>query len=379
MARLLKWKTHISSAIIICFGILWPQHYNEKSIIASTIDDDIFGGLWQARRHLVAPYFNETIYHNMIQKERISYLVEALNVTLRVLEAVNLAAFLDAGVLLGWYRHNGSMIPWDIDADVGIITEECLRKYPDQTELERRMRELLPVPYVLEFMSCEPTLRGNGRDFAGIIADSRNGVKVDIFGFYMVNSANDTFGWRKNGSWLQRDLDSETYHKVIPRDAILPLQSGNFSGISGRFIPKDPKRFLQWDFGFVIDPPIFPFGFSLKVVMTPAATISVLLTLLDAGQFASSLISLLAVFLLDGGFRVVALILLISELRHRNTSAGTTCSRILKLSSLTLLCLTLQPLAPQFFATVMEAFGAREFTVNKERFCLLYKLICIDS
>lgn len=299
--------------------------------------------------------------------------------TLQVLEAVNLAAFLDAGVLLGWYRHNGSMIPWDIDADVGIITEECLSKYPDQTELERRMRELLPVPYVLEFMSCESTLRGNGRDFAGIIADSRNGVKVDIFGFYMVNPANDTFTWRKTGTWLQRDLDSEIYHKVIPRDAILPLQSGDFSGISGRFIPNDPKRFLQWDFGFVIDPPIFPFGFSLKVVMTPVATISVLLTLLDAGQFTSSLISLLAVFLLDGGFRVVALILLILGLRHRNTSAGTTCSRILKLSSLTLLSLTLQPLAPQFFATVMEALGAREFTVNKERFCFLYKLICIDS
>ena len=376
----MNWATYIAGAIVVGFGVIWPQHYSESSIISSTIDDDIFGGLWQARRHFVEPYFDETIYHTMTQRERLQLLVEALNVTLSVLEQVNLATFLDAGVLLGWYRHNGSMIPWDIDADVGVITNECLSKYPDQGELERLVRDLLPAPYVLEYMNCEPSMRGNGRDFAGIIADSRNGIKVDIFGFYTVQAVNDTFRWRKNGSWLQRDLDSDSYHKVIPRDAVLPLQWGNFSGISGRFIPNDPKRFLQWDFGFVLDPPIFPFGFSLTVVMAPAATIAVILTLLITGESAPRVVSFLAFFLLDGGYRVVALILIILGLQGvKSSSVGSITSRIFTLSTLSLLSFALQPLAPQLFATCMEAVGAKEFTANKERFCFFYKLICIDS
>jgi hypothetical protein len=36
------------------------------------------------------------------------------------------------------------------------------------------------------------------------------------------------------------------------------------------------------------------------------------------------------------------------------------------------------PLAPQLFGETMEALGVPGFTVNPERYCLLYKVICID-
>mmetsp|Transcript_7129 Transcript_7129/g.5908 ORF Transcript_7129/g.5908 Transcript_7129/m.5908 type:complete len:90 (+) Transcript_7129:644-913(+) len=33
--------------------------------------------------------------------------------------------FLIAGSLLGWYRHNQSQIPWDLDSDVGLMRDDC--------------------------------------------------------------------------------------------------------------------------------------------------------------------------------------------------------------------------------------------------------------
>ena len=28
--------------------------------------------------------------------------------------------------MIGWYRHDGGAIPWDIDLDIGILESECI-------------------------------------------------------------------------------------------------------------------------------------------------------------------------------------------------------------------------------------------------------------
>lgn len=364
----------ISWIVILYFGIVSPPHYSEESLVEATIDDDVFGGLWQTHRHVSRRFFNDTLYGHIKQEERMRSIVGTLNATIQTMQALGLAVFLDSGTLIGWYRHNGTVIPWDVDGDVGTITEECLAKYPDQGALEKKIRKLLPPPYELEYWDCN-TRPDLDRHFIGYVSDSRNGFKVDIFGYSAVDSSKDTYSWRKKGHWLQRDLDRNGTHRVVPRDAILPLQWGNFSGVTGDIIPNDPKRALQWDFGFILDPPIFPHGLALNIALSPA-TFIVLIILSTVSCFELGL--LIKVFaslcLLGGGMRVISLILCVLSSRTR----GSIVTAALRGLLLIMLLSEFSPLAPQLFGETMEALGVPTFTVNPERYCLLYKVICID-
>jgi hypothetical protein len=365
--------------VIAWFGVVYPKHYTEGSVLDSTIDDPVFGGLWETHRHVTRKYFNESSFHSMKQSDRLDLLVEALNVSVRAMEQVNLQTFIDAGVLLGWYRHHGKMIPWDIDADIGILTDECLEKYPDQAKLEAKLRSVLPHPYVLEYINCRPEHRKEGQEFAGIITDSRNGMKVDIFGFNTVDGSSDHFSWRRKRPFLQRDLDADIYHKVIPRDAILPLRWGNFSGITGNIIPNDAKRFLQWDFGFVIDPPIFPHGFSRMIDLSILSVVLVAICVACYCRLTDAIACLCAICILGGGYRLVALTLLLVGPALRLHKGSTLLESAVWYLAIISLFSDFLPLGPQLFATLMETIGAKNFTTNKERLCILYKLLCVDT
>ena len=340
----------------------------------ATIDDPFFGGLWETRRHVAIRFFNDSLFATITQRERTRTIVGVLNATVYVMQKLDLPVFLDSGTLIGWFRHNGSVIPWDTDGDVGMLTEECLRKYPDQYALERKIRELLPPPYELEYWNCSsrPDL---GRDFIGYVSDSRNGFKVDVFGYSTVDASSDKFSWRKKGSWLQRDLDRNYTHRVIPQDAILPFRWGNFSGVTGDILPNDSKRVLQWDYGFVIDPPIFPHGLCMKVVLSPGTLFVFLILCLSSFKLGLVVKAFISLFLLGGGLRVIALVLCLAS--HRKKSGDLLVSGLRLLCFLTLLS-EFHPLVPQVFAACMEFFGVPAFTVNHERYCLFYKFLCVD-
>jgi hypothetical protein len=371
--------TMLALGILITVGILSPVHYSEESILDSTIDDPVFGGLWETQRHVVRPYFSTIHFHTMRQRDRLNLLVAALNATVNVLQLSNIPTFLDAGVLLGWYRHGGGMIPWDIDADVGILAADCLEKYPDQKLLESRIRSLLQAPYVLEYFDCR-TDPARDRHFAGIITDKRNGLKVDIFGYHEIDASLDTFSWRKQGSWLQRDLDRDRYHKVVPKDAVLPLQWGNFSGVYGPIIPNDPERALRWDFGYVLDPPIFPHGFARKVSSSPLSIAICLTLILLLGTVAQRIIFVLICLMTGGGYRILSLGLVVMDLCEQgNIRARSKTLKTLKLLCLVSLLNDLTPLFSQTSAVVYEALGVEGYTVNVGRFCFMYKLLCIDT
>lgn len=368
--------------VVVCiyvFGIWWPQHYTEESILESSISDPVFGGLWETQRHVVVPYFGMEHFHGMKQHARLELLVQALNVTISALKMSDIPAFIDAGVLLGWYRHNEKMIPWDIDADVGIDGDDCLKRYPNQSTLEARVRSFLPQPYVLEYLDCNNN-PANGRGFAGIVADSRNGLKVDIFGFHTVDASTDAFSWRKDGNWVQRDLDRDLYHKVFPRDSIFPLKLGQFEGITGEIIPNDPKTVLQWDFGFVLDPPIFPHGISLKISAHPVSIIAVAVFMICFGSITDVTIAMLAALMLGGGFRVVSLVLAVISVPATKPNRAIRIGRaLMRLACVMLLFRDFVPIAPQMFAATMEALGIHDFLVNKQRYCFLYKVLCVDT
>ena len=365
---------------VLFFGVISPQHYSEESILSTTIDDRIFGGHWETYQHLSSAYFDEAQYTSLTQRERLEYLVGTANATVAALNAVGLQAFIDAGSLLGWYRHDGKPIPWDIDVDIGILGDECRSKFPDQSVLEAKLRAVIDPRYAVDFFSCDVV---PDQEFAGVIGDTQTGMKADVFAYNEVDTSTDSISWRKGKSWLQRDQDRNYTQKVKPRESILPLKWGNFSGVTGYIIPNNPKQMLQWDYSYDLDIHLFPLWLALKVSMSTFSALGVfaLLLLAHSPVFLASTIA--SILLLGSGLRVLALILcavFIPGARRGKTGRPlsllwTPFRIILALS----LVADLLPYAPILFVNTMEALGVRAYTVNQDRYCLFYKLICIDQ
>ena len=380
MIKLRSLATFFVLVMVLYLGIIYPQHYSIQSMLSAPIDDQVFGGFYELDRHAVLKYMNETALDTLTQRDRLGFIVETLNATVEVLHKVDLQVFIDAGTLLGWYRHKGRPIAWDNDGDVSIIGDECRTKYPDAEELLEKLRANINPRYHVEHFECFDPL-SKGYDFTGIIADLSTGFKIDIFAYNPVDSSRDTFAWRKGKEWLQRDDAKEKHWKVFPKDAILPLQWGNFSGVTGNIIPNDPKRALQWDFGFVIDPPIYPHRLNLGVAMSAISALGVLLLLVNSGDYTFILTSIAASLILAGGFRIIALVISVAfiQQRPRVRSAIGVFNEVLSYVVMILLLLDLLPVVPQLFAHIMEAFGVPGFTVNPDRYCFLYEILCIDT
>ena len=380
MIKLRPIATAFVWVMVLYLGIIYPQHYSIQSMLSAPIDDPVFGGAYELNRHALLKYMNETSRNTFTQRDRLGLIVETLNATVDVLQKVDLQVFLDAGTLLGWYRHKGRPIAWDNDGDLGILGEECRTKYPDPEELLETLRAKINPRYNVEHFDCfNPTSKGY--DFTGIIADLKTGFKIDVFSYNPVDTSNDTFTWRKGKEWLQRDDAKNRHWKVFPKDAIVPLQWGNFSGVTGNIIPNDPKRTLQWDFGFVIDPHIYPHRLNLGVAMSAISALGVLLLLVNSGDYTFILTAIAASLILAGGFRIIALIVAVAFIQQRPKvrSAIGIFNEVLSYVVMMLLVLDLLPIAPQLFAHIMEAFGVPGFTVNPDRYCFLYEVLCIDT
>ena len=380
MIKLRAFATAFVWLMVLYLGIIYPQHYSIQSMLAAPIDDQVFGGYYELDRHALLKYMNESSLTTFTQRDRLGLIVETLNATVDVLQKVDLQVFLDAGTLLGWYRHKGRPIAWDNDGDVGIIGEECRTKYPDREDLLEKMRANINPRYHVEHFECfEPLSKGH--DFTGIIVDLYTGFKIDVFAYNPVDTSKDTFTWRQGKEWLQRDDAKGRHWRVTPKDAILPLQWGNFSGVTGNIIPNDPKRALQWDFGLVIEPHIYPHRLNLGVAMSAISALGVLLLLVNSGDYTFILTAIAASLILAGGFRIIALLVAVACIQQRPKvrNALGVFNEVLSYVVMVLLLLDLLPIAPQLFAHVMEALGIPGLTVNPDRYCFLYEVLCIDT
>jgi hypothetical protein len=366
--------------MIVYLGIIHPQHYSIQSLLSAPLYDAAFGGMWELDRHSLLKYMNETVLHEWTQKDRLSHTISTLNATVTALNKVGLQAFLDAGTLLGWYRHKGRPIAWDNDGDVAIFGQECLTQYPDQSVLLERLRAEIDPRYYVENFDCHYPPKP-GTDFTGVVVDKETGFKIDVFSYNPVDTSKDTFSWRKNKEWLQRDDCKDRHWEVTPKDAIVPLQWGNFSGVVGNIIPNDPKTVLHWDFGAVLEPHIFPHRLNLGISMSLISALCVLLLLVNSGDYTFVLTAVSASLILAGGFRVISLILCVSCIqdRQKGSSSILIFNEVLSYIVIFSLLYDLLPLAPQLFAHTMEALGIPGFTVNPDRYCFLYEVICVDT
>lgn len=118
------------------------------------------------------------------QQERLGGLMRAIHVFHRAAEKHGLRYWVDYGTLLGCLR-NGELIPWDFDADLGVVKKEWEAKPGVKKDMEAAGYE------VRETKDC--------RVF--IWTDRARGMKIDIFqnvyrpsdGFFFRCRITDTF------------------------------------------------------------------------------------------------------------------------------------------------------------------------------------------
>jgi hypothetical protein len=355
----------VALSLIVYYGIVFPQHYTADSMLDATIDDPVFGGLWELERHSVVDFQTEEIQQLTTQRKRHGLFLDMLNATVAMFNQLDLQVFLEGGALLGYFR-NGEPIPWDIDVDVGVFGPECREKFPHPPDLLARMRLILPPPYHVEYFdySCDGSIRCDR--FAGIITDTRNGFKIDIFAYNNFRS-DPSIKWHSwESEWIQRD-DEWKSHRICPKSALFPLQYGEFSSgrVQGNIIPNNLRKFLHCDYGFVLEPFIYPYGLLLNCDISIISSILLLIGVATGlNDWCYVAVSIGCTFLLGGGFRLISLIL--SNFSRK--------FEIINLILITSLIIDFGPLLNQSVETIGEALSIPGYMVHDGRFCLFHKL-----
>ncbi|KAF4712275.1 glucosyltransferase [Perkinsus olseni] len=236
----------------------WLEITSEEGIYAAPVDHVLFGG----DEHLKAHTSGHSLPSGLTQRDRLDSLTKTYAAMVRAFDEVGLDVFLESSCLIGYVRHNGNPIPWDMDIDIGLLQEDCRRVFPNgNDEMYRKVSALLGPRYSVEKMGCDCGDRCEGDDgrMVGHVADKRTGFGVDIFSYATV-TAEELRPWQHDGRrWLQRIRDRDDY--TFPEEALLPLQNTTFAGVDGVLIPNKPRLFSSYEYGSNLEIHPFPWGF----------------------------------------------------------------------------------------------------------------------
>ncbi|KAF4729339.1 glucosyltransferase [Perkinsus olseni] len=184
----------------------WLEITSEEGIYAAPVDHVLFGG----DEHLKAHTSGHSLPSGLTQRDRLDSLTKTYAAMVRAFDAVGLDVFLESSCLIGYVRHNGNPIPWDMDIDIGLLQEDCRRVFPNgNDEMYHKVSALLGPRYSVEKMGCDCGHRCEGDDgrMVGHVADKRTGFGVDIFSYATVTTE-DLRPWQHDGRrWLQRVMD----------------------------------------------------------------------------------------------------------------------------------------------------------------------------
>ncbi|KAF4657383.1 hypothetical protein FOL47_008460 [Perkinsus chesapeaki] len=88
-------------------------------------------------------------------RKRLMCIQRTTEVATIALKATGIDAFLLAGSLLGWYRHDGGQIPWDTDGDTGFTESQCkaaLAQRSDAVNIASLMIPHVPAGFELQYL-----------------------------------------------------------------------------------------------------------------------------------------------------------------------------------------------------------------------------------
>jgi hypothetical protein len=192
------------------------------------------------------------------QAERAAALGRLLAAAKRMFDDAGIAYWLDAGTLLGAWRA-GAVIPWDLDADVGV----------DHAGYERlrQGRGVVVAPGFRLEVWRSAAFPDEGRRDAGIVAklfELRSGCWVDVEHYLEYELPRGQGGgqggghgrraltrvWMNNGACehcAARAKDTRR-RPLLPREWVLPLVPCLLGGLN-HTCPRQPRRYLAHFFG----------------------------------------------------------------------------------------------------------------------------------
>ena len=236
---------------------------SESDLFALPLSEDYFPRL---SNHAISKYIPSD--RVMTQGERVESISATAKEFLRVMRAIDLPVFLEAGTLLGWHR-TGGIIPWDDDADFGMLLDDCMKKFPGFRQFQRAVESRIDQN---RFRALRFSCIGEGGDeghmtFSGKLLDKKTGFYVDLFHF------------EKTAQSVQRaQLDPKRVH---PLDELLPLREVNF--LNERvFVPHKYLDWLHRQFGEDLST---PFSWHFTLYLNPS-----LITWLLVAGFAMALL-----------------------------------------------------------------------------------------
>eukprot|EP00397_Hematodinium_sp_SG-2012_P029607 GEMP01031295.1.p1 GENE.GEMP01031295.1~~GEMP01031295.1.p1 ORF type:complete len:268 (+),score=45.60 GEMP01031295.1:97-804(+) len=201
---------------LVCVGA-WYALY--ATGVPLWTEEDIYqANVWHpwfyTDEHYDARYFR----HEMTQRERSEGLARVLKAGLSGFAHLGVPAFLESSTLIGHVRHDG-MIPWDTDADFGILEEDCVRHGLTREKIQDAIPSVEVVHFACQCNTDECVK--NGTRVLGLLADRTTGSTVDIF---VYRAPNPLRPWQSaNIRWLERSNDAHADY-TFPYDILMPLK-----------------------------------------------------------------------------------------------------------------------------------------------------------
>lgn len=305
--------------------------------------------------------------------------------------------FLESASLIGHIR-SGDVVPWDNDVDFGFEISRC-KELEAQGEIRALIQRALDEdwktfgersPFFVAFASCECQIDCDTSKDArvlGRIVDSSTGFFADLFGYETVPSS-ELHNWQLEISkdWLRRHKDKAARF-AFPRNVLLPLlrvSSGpgfDYGGVPFHFyIPAAPERFLNYEYGMVLDPPLLPWKFFLFTeasvfTLTIVSVVTVLYgSWIEIGVIAYGITR-------EGGLVLMFLVSVLIGTSVLGKAESKMIKRILIAMAAVTLVYDLLPFLKQLALHAVEALNLFGWNVNPTRtltICLPIDGACID-
>ena len=179
--------------------------------------------------------------------DRIRELRNVITAALETMNKIGLEVFLDAGTLLGFFRHDASLMPWEDDGDLSFMTEECEKKFPDLQSAVEQATNL--EKFAVRSFGCRPEVDSKGkRGLSGRFVSKESGLFVDFYSYVRV--------YKSDRLTIERQFNSGNSLPVVEGvDVLLPLGNTEFLSVPVK-VPADPIRHLQLMYGDDLNPPL---------------------------------------------------------------------------------------------------------------------------
>jgi phosphorylcholine metabolism protein LicD len=174
-------------------------------------------------------YYINYVFHYQVYK--------LFELVIRKLDKLNIKYFLIGGGLIGYFRHNQGLIPWDDDIDIAVIEDDREKLYNAINEI---MKENNNISFIInnDNLDLDKVVYGKMND---------NPIQLDIFYFkyFPDNQYYDFTSERTRNLWP---------NQYIYKDEIFPLESVSYylydiygiknDGIKIK-IPNKSKKYLD--------------------------------------------------------------------------------------------------------------------------------------